>query len=145
MGVLSACFPAQAHGCVYTHRERNPGCLQGRARCKPTQREAQFQILWHISCILWQTVLNLGALFNCCFPWRDPTAILFFCRPPAIYVFPAIARRRTLIKRLLQNEGSPSAHLSPLQGDGSGAGQLVSWTGVTQPPYCHTSGKTAHV
>lgn len=61
----------RVHAHVCTDTLQTPGWPQGREHYKSTQREAQFQILWQISCSLWQIVLNLRVLFNCCCPWRD--------------------------------------------------------------------------
>lgn len=63
--------------CARTHTQpaSNPCWLQGQQHYKSTQRQAQFQILWHTSCSLLQTVLNLGELFNGYFPWRASQAV----------------------------------------------------------------------
>lgn len=152
----AACSSAQGHGFVHahagthhahagTHTERNPSRLQGQAGCKSTQREAQFQILWHISCSSRQPILNLRVLFNCCFPWRESLATYLFLWSSGNLCLLRHCKELWLIKELIQNEACPSVHLFPPEGEGTRAGQTISWTGATQPLYYHISGKTAHV
>lgn len=62
-----------------------------------------------------------------------------FCCPLAFYIFTGMARSHMLIKQLLQNEGRPLAYFFLLQGERTWASQLISWIGVAQLLYYHSS------